>query len=265
MRTIKLIVQYDGTRYAGWQRQASRQAQKSRASKLKTVQEELEKAIEKIVRHRVKIEGSGRTDAGTHAVAQAAHFATSSNLDARALMMAANRYLPDDIAISYAREAPLKFHARFCAVSKTYQYVILPSSGRHVFLQKYAYAVKYPLSVSLMRKACAYLLGKHDFSSFQSSDRSKRKSTTEIKNIVIRKQKCSKGFPFLKGLDIITIEIEASGFLRSMVRNIVGTLIDIGRGRLSSGSMEGILAGRDRRYAGPCAPSRGLYLVEVRY
>jgi len=268
MRQIKLILQYDGTRYAGWQRQ-SRRAPASgsggAAPRFRTVQEEAEKALEKIVGHQVRLVGSGRTDAGVHAVAQPAHFTTASTIPADRLLRALEHYLPEDIGVADVQEADRRFHARFSAQSKSYRYVIIPACEKSVFLDRFAFPVKYPLSVALMRRAARCLVGRHDFSSFKASDRVLRKSVTRIKKIRVYRRKGEDSLPFLKNAELIIVDIEASGFLRGMVRNIVGTLIDIGRGRLAPDAMEEILKRRDRRHAGFCAPARGLYLRSVRY
>jgi tRNA pseudouridine38-40 synthase len=266
MRTIKLVLQYDGTRYAGWQRQTSRRLSVvGRSKKLLTIQEEVEKALERIVGHQVRLTGSGRTDAGVHAVAQTAHFATTSTIPVDRLCRALDRYLPQDIGVAGVQEEDPRFHARFSATSKSYRYVIVPACEKSVFLDRFAFAVKYPLSVSLMRRAARCLVGRHDFSSFQASDKAPRKSVTRIEKIRVYRRKGEDSLPFLRHMDLIIVDIDASGFLRGMVRNIVGTLIDIGRGRLAPDAMGGILKRRDRRHAGFCAPARGLYLRSVHY
>jgi tRNA pseudouridine38-40 synthase len=269
MRTIKVVFSYDGTRYAGWQRQSRRAAVAGlgggTAPRFRTVQEEAEKALEKIVGHQVHLVGSGRTDAGVHAVAQPAHFTTTSTIPASRLLRALDHYLPEDIGVVDVREADRRFHARFSAKSKAYRYVIVPACEKTVFLERFVFAVKYPLSIALMRRAARCLVGRHDFSSFKASDRVLRKSVTRIEKIRVFRRKGEDSLPFLKNEELIIVDIEASGFLRGMVRNIVGTLIDIGRGRLAPDAMEGILKRRDRRHAGFCAPARGLYLRSVRY
>lgn len=266
MRQIKLIFQYDGTRYAGWQRQSRRSPDRgSRDSGLRTVQEEAEKALERIVGHQVCLVGSGRTDAGVHAIAQPAHFSTTSTIPVLRFLRALDRYLPEDIGVTELGEVDRRFHARFSVQSKSYRYVIVPACEKSVFLDRFAFAVKYSLSVALMRRAARCLVGRHDFSSFQASDRVPRKSVTRIKRIKVYCRKGQDSLPFLKNAELILVDIDAAGFLRGMVRNIVGTLIDIGRGRLAPDAMKDILRHRDRRRAGFCAPARGLYLRSVRY
>ncbi|MFA5039899.1 MAG: tRNA pseudouridine(38-40) synthase TruA [Candidatus Omnitrophota bacterium] len=265
MPTFKLTLQYDGTRYAGWQRQTSRGGAPRQSPRLKTVQEELEKAMERVVGHKVCAESSGRTDSGVHAVAQAVHCSTTSKIPAVPLRNALNRFLPQDISVTASESVASGFHARFCARSKTYHYVILPQTERSVFLKRYVCLTKYDLSVRLMRRSATCLVGKHDFSSFQASDRSARKSTAEVMKIKVRESLGSDILPFLKGVRLITIEIQARGFVRGMVRNIAGTLIEVGRGKLAAGDVKDILEKRDRRFAGPCAPPQGLYLTEVCY
>lgn len=265
MPTIRLILQYDGSHYAGWQRQTSRSASGKDKRAFKTVQEELEKALSRVVGHKVHTESSGRTDSGVHAVAQPVHFLTSSRIPAEGVKNAVNKILPRDMAVLSAEQADCSFHARFCARSKIYQYVILSRCERSVFLQKKVWPVKYALSPALMRKAASVLVGRHDFSSFQSSDRKARKAVTEIKKIRIRVSRDKDILPFLRGVELLTIEIEATGFLRGMVRNIVGTLVEFGRGKRPVKEMKNILEKRNRQAADRCAPAEGLYLTEVFY
>jgi tRNA pseudouridine38-40 synthase len=232
---------------------------------LKTIQEEVETALEKIVGHPVNLTGSGRTDAGVHAIAQPAHFSTTSTIKTDSLLRALNGYLPLEIAATQIQEVSSNFHARFSVRSKSYRYCVIPECSKSVFLSRFAYCCRASLSVPLMRREARCLVGRHDFSSFQASDRRPRKSITRIGRIKVLRAQAGDVFPFLKGVPVIVIDIEATGFLRGMVRNIVGTLVDIGRGRLKAGSMKEILRKRDRGCAGRCAPPQGLYLKDVRY
>src|SRR5512135_456562 len=262
MRNIKLTLQYDGTRYSGWQRQTSRQS--SSASRQLTVQETLEQALEKILREKIRVIGSGRTDAGVHAIGQVAHFHTAHPIELFRLKGALNAVLPRDIAVVDARQVDLDFHARFDARAKTYRYLLIQTKTRSAFCLPGVWSLAYPLDLALMRREAACLVGRHDFRSFQASDRHPRKSVTTIKKITVTKG-TSRRLPFLTGATVILFEIEGTGFLRGMVRNIVGTLIDIGRGKLPEGSVRRILRAKDRRQAGMAAPAAGLCLAQVTY
>lgn len=245
MRNIKLTIEYAGTNYAGWQVQDKEH---------RTLQETLEKALQKILQKRVKIIGSGRTDAGVHAQAQVANFKTDSTIAIEKLQKALNAVLPDDISVVKTEEAGLDFHSRFSAKSKVYRYTILNRSSRPAILKDTVYFFSYPLNLKLMRKEARAILGKHNFQSFQAVDNKERGATRNIKNLEITRDK-----------DFIYIDIEADGFLYNMVRNIVGTLIETGRGKLAVGSTKKILLARNRKCAGPTVPAKGLCLLEVKY
>ena len=245
MRNIKLTIEYAGTNYAGWQVQNK---------KHRTLQETLEKALQKILQKRIKIIGSGRTDAGVHAQAQVANFKTDSSIAIEKLQKALNAVLPDDISVIKTEEAGLDFHSRFSAKSKVYRYTILNRSSRPAILKDTVYFSPYPLNLKLMRKEARAILGRHNFQSFQAADKKERDATRNIKNLKITRDK-----------DFIYIDIEAEGFLYNMVRNIVGTLIEIGRGKLPEGSTKKILLARNRKFAGPTVPAQGLCLLAVKY
>ena len=262
MRNIKLTIEYAGTNYAGWQCQKSRISAKggsayggkNQKSKIKTIQGTIEKALQKVLQKRIKIIGSGRTDAGVHAKAQAANFKTDSNIAIYKLQKALNTVLPDDIAVIKTEEVGLDFHSRFSAKSKVYRYTILNRPSRPAISRDTVYFFPYPLNLKLMRKDARILLGRHNFKSFQAADKKKRGAVRTIKNLNITRDK-----------DFIYIDIEADGFLYNMVRNIVGTLIEIGRGKLPEGSTKKILLARNRQFAGPAVPAKGLCLLEVKY
>jgi tRNA pseudouridine38-40 synthase len=257
MRNIKLTIAYDGTKYRGWQSQGGRYSN--------TVQQTIEEALQKIFLKKQRLIGSGRTDAGVHALAQVAHFKIDSQMRLDKVMAALNGVLPQDIAVLKVEEMPLGFHARFDARSKTYVYCIFPSTAKAPFVSSFAWCVRHLLDLRLMRREAKCLLGKHDFKSFQASEKAKRRSVTTIHRIDVKSVKNSKGLPISMGLELVIIEIEASGFLRNMVRNIVGTLVDVGSGRLKKGDLAQILKEQDRKSAGRCAPACGLYLVDVVY
>ena len=266
MRNIKLIIEYDGTNYAGWQIQKSPQSI-VHSPQTKTIQETIEKVLEKILQEKVKVTGSGRTDSGVHALAQTANFRTSSPLPVSKIQKALNSLLPKDISIKEAKEADRDFHSRYSAKSKTYRYFILNSETKSAFLNKYVWHIPYRLNVSLMRKEADTLSGRHDFKSFCASGSSVKTTVRTIKKISVVVAVREPPLPQLSALSspAIIIEIEANGFLYNMVRNIVGTLVEIGRGRFKERDLKKILLARNRKQAGPTAPAQGLFLVEVKY
>jgi tRNA pseudouridine38-40 synthase len=205
-----------------------------------------------ILREKVCLTASGRTDAGVHAQAQIANFKTSSLLPIDKIHISLNSLLPHDISIIGIREMPLDFHARFNARGKLYRYTIVTSRHRSVFLDRYAWHCYFPLDFALMKKESVSLVGEHDFKSFTASGGDQESTVRRIHEIQIDKKR-----------DRIVISVKANGFLYNMVRNIAGTLVDIGRGKLRN--MRGILRARDRRKAGMTAPAKGLCLVRVYY
>jgi len=245
MRNIKLVIEYDGSSYAGWQIQQNRQ---------ETIQQTLEQTLQKILQHKVKLIGSGRTDAGVHALGQVANFKTDSDISVEKLKKALNALLPKDTVVSSAGEATKKFHSRFDARLKTYRYVILNRDYRPAIMRNNVYFYPYPLDIRLMRSESRCLLGKHNFKAFQASSGKERDPVRTIRRLEVTKTD-----------NYIHIDIEADGFLYNMVRNIVGTLIEVGRGRFDKGYFKKLLLSGDRRLAGPTAPSRGLYLLKVDY
>ena len=297
MRNIKLIIEYDGTNYAGWQIQNSCKPQAA-SCESKTIQEIIEKTIQRILQEKIKIIGSGRTDSGVHAFAQAANFKTISGLPISKIQKALNSLLPSDISIKEIGEADKDFHSRYSAKSKTYRYFILNSEIKSAFLNKHVWHIPYQLNVLLMRKEARALLGRHDFKSFRASGSSAKTTVRTVKKLSIKtlsyKLSPPKAGPptaetinhsrqsrdpdlwlwlygkpnhCLTGLSgkLIIIDIQADGFLYNMVRNIVGTLVEIGRGRFLEGSLKKILLAKNREQAGPTAPAQGLFLVEVKY
>lgn len=244
MRNIKLTIAYDGTAYRGWQSQKNG----------KTVQEDIQNAITRVFGGRHVLYGASRTDAGVHAKGQVANFKTNSKIPLANVPAALNSIISSDIVIKKAEEVPAEFHARFLARSKKYRYCIFNSKNRDPFLERYSFRVSYFLDIPLMQKEALCLRGKHDFRSFQAKDKRERSSIRTIYSVSVKK----------KG-KTVTIELEGDGFLYNMVRNIAGTLIDIGRGYLPPGSVPSIMKARDRTKAGPTAPAKGLFLVDVRY
>jgi tRNA pseudouridine38-40 synthase len=244
MRNIKLIIEYDGANYAGWQVQPNGPS----------IQETLQDAISAITREPdVKINGSGRTDAGVHAAAQVANFQTDTAIPAAALVHAINTKLPEDIAVVAAEDAPGDFHARYSARSKTYRYSILNRPVRGPLDRRRCGYVRAPLDTAAMRAAAEHIVGEHDFAAFQSKPDGKPSVRTVTRLEVI------------DDAPHIHIEVSANGFLYNMVRAITGTLIEVGLGRRSADGIAELIASRDRSAAGPTAPPQGLCLMEVEY
>lgn len=253
MRNLKLEIEYDGASYCGWQVQNSLHSAVCSPQK-RSIQEVIEQALRKILQEKIKIIGSGRTDAGVHALAQVANFLTKSNISLEKLRLGLNALLPDDIVVAGIKEVSPHFHSRFDAKSKVYRYIILNRSYPSAILRDKAYFCPYPLDVRLMQQEAGVLLGRHNFKSFQAGDKEERDPVRTIKRIKVSGNK-----------DFIYVDIEADGFLYNMVRNIVGTLVEIGRGKIPKGSLKEILVSCDRRLAGPKVPPYGLYLLRVKY
>ena len=266
MRNIKLTIEYDGTNYAGWQIQNSRQASVFNRQR-KTIQEVIEKTLQKILQGKIRLIASGRTDAGVHAQAQVANFKTNSKILLGKLQKALNALLPEDIAITKDVEVSPDFHARFAVKSKIYRYTILNRRWRSALLKDKVYFYPYPLNINLMRKASRCLLGRHDFKSFCASGSDTKNTVRTIKRLTVRKLPCQLSAVSCqpKDFSLIVIDIEANGFLYNMVRNIVGTLIEVGRGKFQKGTVKKILLAKNRKLAGPTAPAKGLLLVRVKY
>jgi len=252
MRNLLLKIEYDGTAYFGWQVQNHTGSFVKR--KFKTIQETIEFALQKILREKVKLVGSGRTDAGVHASAQIANFKTVSSITPQRLQGALNALLPDDIAVVGVEEAADDFHSRYSARSKVYRYTIINRLYRPAIARDYAYFCPYRLNMSLMRSEARQLVGRHDFRAFRASGSKKISSLRTIKSLKIS-----------RAGERIIVDIEADGFLYNMARCIVGTLLDIGRGKLKAGSIKKALRLKERKLAGLTAPAKGLCLVAVKY
>jgi len=247
MRNIRLTIEYDGANYCGWQVQKRKGIRPS-------IQQTIEKALCTITQGKVRLIGSGRTDAGVHALGQVANFTTDSAISCEKLQKALHALLPGDIVVNGVRLADAGFHSRFKARSKVYRYTVVNRTLPSVFLRSTSYFYSFPLDIKLMQKQARALLGRRDFSAFCASGSSAKSPVRTIKKIEIR-----------KAGDLVSVTIEADGFLYNMARNIVGTLLEVGRGRFPPGSLKKILASGDRRRAGPTAPAKGLCLVEVKY
>jgi tRNA pseudouridine38-40 synthase len=247
MRTLKLTLEYDGTDYVGWQRQPNGES----------IQGLLEQALEPIEGEPVTVHAAGRTDAGAHALGQVASVTLAATLDCARLGRALNAALPAAVRVLRVEEAAAEFHARFSAVAKTYEYRILNAPIVSPFLHRYVAHIVQPLQVAGMRDASASLLGRHDFSAFQAAGSDTASSVRTIHSI-----EWQNGGG---GDSPIVMQITGDGFLRHMVRNIAGTLVQVGIGRWPISSVEDILNGRDRAQAGATAPAAGLFLVRVDY
>jgi tRNA pseudouridine38-40 synthase len=251
MRNLKLVIAYDGTDFHGWQRQPN----------FPTVQALLEEFICQVIDESVAVHGSGRTDAGAHASGQVANFKTARRIPCSNLRLALNRALPPTVRIRSVEEVAEDFHARYSVRSKTYRYRILQATVCPPFLWRYVHQIEHPLDIARMSQAAAAFLGEHDFTSFAACEGEDKNGEKESR---VRKI-LSSGFQYNHRLRLLTFEIRGSGFLYHMVRNLVGTLVQVGSGKRSPQDMTQILASRDRRLAGPTAPARGLCLVRVEY
>ena len=246
MRNFKVIIQYEGTKYQGWQRQDSTQ---------NTIQGKLEAILEKMTGLEfVQVDGSGRTDAGVHALGQVANFKIDTDMTQKQIMDYINRYLPEDIAVVEIKEVHERFHSRLNAKRKTYKYRIWNSDVPCVFERKYVYEMAQTLDISAMQEAAELLMGKHDFKAFTSTKKSKKSTTRTIYDINIEKT----------GNEII-LTYNGDGFLYHMVRILTGTLIEIGLGKRKIETIQELLDNGTREMAGELAPAKGLCLVEVSY
>lgn len=250
-RTIKLTLQYDGTEYVGWQRQAEGVS----------IQGLLEEALGAIEGAAVTVHGAGRTDAGVHALGQVASVRLTASLDAATLVRALNAVLPRDVRVRDAEEMPAEFHARFSAVGKRYRYRILNGGAGSPFEIRYCWHVPQPLDFDAIATAAQALEGRHDFAAFAAAGGSVAHTQRTLSEIRVHRGSA----PWNARGALITIDVEGEGFLRHMVRNIAGTLVEIGLGRWPASAMGEILESRDRARAGTTAPPQGLFLMEVTY
>ena len=247
MRNFKIIIQYEGTRYQGWQRQDSTG---------KTIQGKLEAILAKMTGlHFVQVDGSGRTDAGVHALGQVANFKIDTKLPAAAVMDYINQYLPEDIGVIAIEEMPERFHSRLNAKGKTYCYRIWNEKLPCVFLRRYVYELPEPLDLDAMRTAAACLVGTHDFKAFTSNKKSRKSTIRTMDAILIDKE----------GSEVV-ITYSGDGFLYHMVRILTGTLIEAGLGQRDPASVKTLLEkDATRDLSGVLVPAKGLCLMEVRY
>jgi tRNA pseudouridine38-40 synthase len=245
MRNIKLLIEYDGTNYLGWQVQPGGP----------TIQGTIEEKLSRLTGERIRLTGSGRTDSGVHALGQVAHFRTQSKMDIRTIQRALNSLLPSDIVIQRVEEVDEGFHARKHSKSKVYEYRILNRNLRSVFRRGHVWHIPQKLNLTEMKKATQSLIGEHDFSAFRTVG---SPTLTTIRRVIRAEWK--------RGRDgLIRFEIESNGFLKQMVRSIVGTLVEVGKGKIRASDFQKIMNSEDRKEAGPTAPAQGLFLKEVKY
>ena len=245
MQNYKMTICYDGTRYAGWQKQKNTQ---------NSIQEKVENVLFQMCGRRIEVFASGRTDAGVHAKGQTVSFRAETELACDEIKAYLNSFLPKDIAVTDVQEADERFHARLSAKEKTYLYRINDSGVSNVFERKYVYDYPLPLDEKAMRKAAGYLLGKHDFKAFSSVKKTKKSTVREVYDIKI-----------LRNGGEVDIFITANGFLYNMVRIITGTLIEVGSGQREIESVAHSLQLQERENAGYTVPPEGLTLLEVKY
>lgn len=245
MRNFKIVLQYDGTRYQGWQRQVSTD---------NTIQGKLEALLSKMCDTTVEIQGAGRTDAGVHAYGQVANFHINTEKTAEEVMEYMNAYLPEDISVISCEEKPERFHSRLNAKGKVYQYCIWNSDQKPVFRRKYVHQVPGDLDIQAMRQATALLVGTHDYQSFTSTKRGKKSTVRTVSSIDIER----------KGEELV-FTFKGDGFLYHMVRIMMGTLVEIGLGIRNAQDIPVVLEAKDRSKAGHLIPGNGLALIEVLY
>ncbi len=261
MPTFKLTLAYDGTQYSGWQVQPGRA----------TLQETLERALEKITGETTRVTASGRTDAGVHALGQVVSFQSSTRLEPTVLQKALNAELPHDMAIRAASHAADDFHAIASARRKRYRYLLHDGPTRNVFTRHYAWHCHTRLDADAMQRAAQALVGRHDFKSFETSGSERETSVRTVFELSVTRGQGghaglpSAGLPIGDAGDFVALEIEADGFLYNMVRAIVGTLVEVGEGKRAESWPGEVLAVCDRRAAGRTAPAQGLLLVRVDY
>jgi tRNA pseudouridine38-40 synthase len=244
MATFKVILEYDGTHYAGWQRQPGHP----------TIQAAVEEALASVAQERIAIVGAGRTDAGVHALGQVASFRTEKPLPSEDWVRALNALLPKDICVRSVQQAAAAFHARYSALGKLYEYRILNRPERSALERERAWHLRKTLDLEAMREAAAALTGLRDFSSFEGSPTENTNPMCRLEELDLHREG-----------DLIRINVYADRFLRQMVRAIVGTLTEVGIGSRAAGSLEAVLGAKSRAAAGKTAPPHGLYLMRVDY
>jgi len=245
LKNFKITIEYDGTNYHGWQRQAHD----------RTIQGEIEKALMTMTGNKVTLTGSGRTDAGVHAFGQVANFHCHTALDSGVFQKALNSLLAKDIVITKCEQVSMKFHARYDVKSKSYHYRILNHNLPAAIFRQYAWYIRKRLDPDAMASSLCYIIGTHDFKAFEGTGSPRANTIRSIMHADL--EKMDDGY--------LVFKIEGNGFLRFMVRNIVGTLVDVGLGKMTPRDINRILVSKDRNLAGITAPAHGLFLMHVNY
>lgn len=244
MRNLKLTLEYEGTHFSGFQRQ----------SRSRTIQGELEAALEKLFQKNIRVTASGRTDAGVHAEGQVVNCRVNSQIPLSKIQRGLNHYLPQDLAVIGIGEVSPSFHAQYTAKWKLYEYRVLCAKSRSPLERRQSYYFPFPLDMARMKRAAGMLCGKHDFRLFESSGGRRSGAVRTVRRFRVRRQG-----------KIISFAVEANGFLYKMVRSMVGTLLEVGSGRLGLSDFKQILASKDRSLIGPTVPPQGLILKRVTY
>ncbi len=244
-KNFKLVIEYDGTPFFGWQRQKDK----------KTIQGEIENALSIMLNQEINISGSGRTDAGVHAFGQVANFHAETRIMPAKIKKGLNSLIKDPITIKNCHLVSSNFHARYNAKSKEYHYIILNSKDPGAIFRRYQWHIRDDLDLAKMKQCCVLITGVHDFKSFENTGSPRTSTIREIFNAEIDK----------KGLHGIVFKICASGFLKYMVRNLIGTIVLAGNGKISIEEFKQIFDAKDRTVAGPTAPPQGLFLKQVNY
>jgi tRNA pseudouridine38-40 synthase len=245
LKNFKITIEYDGTAYHGWQRQADD----------RTIQGEIEKALMTMTGNKVALTGAGRTDAGVHAFGQVANFHCRTALDPGVFLKGQNSLLPKDIVITRCTQVSVKFHARYDVKSKSYHYRILNRDLPAAIFRQYAWHIRKRLNLDAMLNSLCYIIGTHDFKAFEGTGSPRANTIRSVMHADL--ENMDDGYLFFK--------IEGHGFLRFMVRNIVGTLVDVGLGKITPNNFNKILLSKDRNLAGVTAPAHGLFLMQVNY
>lgn len=244
-QNYKIVLQYEGTRYDGWQRQGNTE---------NTIQGKLERILARMTGKEVEVHGSGRTDAGVHAQGQVANFHLPQRMEAAAVMEYLNRYLPEDITVLSITEVPERFHSRLNARKKVYVYQIETAARRDVFVRRMQYGLGQPLNLAAMQQAAATLCGTHDYKSFCGNNKMKKSTVRTVESIDIHQEGT-----------VVVLSFVGNGFLQNMVRIMTGTLLEVGLGKRKPETMSAVLAALDRHAAGDTAPAEGLSLAGVLY
>ena len=244
MNNFRLTISYDGTRYFGWERQPGKE----------TIQGKLEAVLSRMTGAEVNVIGAGRTDAGVHAKAMTANAYMDTDMEPEAIRDYMNHYLPEDICVSEVKEAADRFHARYRAVGKLYTYTCYVGDTKPVFNRKYVTVLDFQPDVEKMQQAAQYLVGEHDFKSFCANPQMKKSTVRIVDSIEITRRK-----------EYIYFDFHGTGFLQNMVRILVGTLLEVGAGKIPPEKVQEILEAKNRVLAGPTAPPQGLCLMKVDY